>query len=242
MIFLKPNIATCELSCNLLPHKPMVDTPRIAPSLLAADFSKLGEEVVAVSEMGADLIHLDVMDGHFVPNISFGPDIIASIRKFSSLPFDVHLMIEPVDSYIEAFVAAGSDMLTVHVEAGPHIHNTLQKIQGFGIKAGVALNPGTPIEMLDNLWGLLDLVLVMTVNPGFGGQRFLESQLSKISSIRHKIDQLERPVGLSVDGGINEKTGQMTIEAGADILVAGSSVFRLEGVPYSKAIEQLRNR
>ena len=220
----------------------MVDTPRIAPSLLAADFSKLGEEVVAVSQMGADLIHLDVMDGHFVPNISFGPDIIASIRKFSSLPFDVHLMIEPVDSYIEAFVAAGSDMLTVHVEAGPHIHNTLQKIQGFGIKAGVALNPGTPIEMLDNLWDLLDLVLVMTVNPGFGGQRFLESQLSKIASIRHKIDQLERPVGLSVDGGINEQTGKMSIEAGADILVAGSSVFRLEGVPYSKAIEQLRNR
>ena len=144
---------------------------RIAPSILAADFSKLGEEVAAVAEMGADLIHLDVMDGHFVPNISFGPDIIASIRKYTDLPFDVHLMIEPVDNYIEAFVAAGSEIITVHAEAGPHIHSTLQKIRALGIKAGVALNPGTPMEALDNLWDLVDLVLVMTVNPGFGGQK-----------------------------------------------------------------------
>ena len=219
----------------------MDNTIRIAPSILAADFSKLGEEVAAVTEMGADLIHLDVMDGHFVPNISFGPDIIAAMRKYSNLPFDVHLMIEPVDGYIEAFVAAGSDILTVHVEAGPHIHGTLQRIRASGIKAGVALNPGTPIEALDYLWDQLDLILVMTVNPGFGGQSFIQSQLRKISAIREKINQLGYPVSLSVDGGVNKETGRQAIEAGADILVAGSSVFRLEGVSYSEAIEQLRN-
>jgi ribulose-phosphate 3-epimerase len=219
----------------------MDKTIRIAPSILAADFSRLGEEVAAVTEMGADLIHLDVMDGHFVPNISFGPDIIAAMRKYSNLPFDVHLMIEPVDGYIEAFVAAGSDILTIHAEVGPHIHGTLQRIRASGIKAGVALNPGTPIESLDYLWGQLDLVLVMTVNPGFGGQSFIESQLRKISAIREKINQLDHPVSLSVDGGVNQKTGRQAIEAGADILVAGSSVFRLEGVSYSEAIEQLRN-
>ncbi|MDA9314515.1 ribulose-phosphate 3-epimerase [Alphaproteobacteria bacterium] len=214
---------------------------RIAPSILAADFSKLGEEVTAVAEMGADLIHLDIMDGHFVPNISFGPDIIASIRKYTDLPFDVHLMIEPIDSYIEAFVAAGSDILTVHAEAGPHIHSTLQKIRALGIKAGVALNPGTPIEALDNLWDLVDLVLVMTVNPGFGGQSFIESQLLKVSALRKKINQLGHSVSLSVDGGINSETANKSVQAGANILVAGSSVFQLKGVPYSKAIEQLRN-
>ena len=219
----------------------MDNTIRIAPSILAADFSRLGEAVAAVTEMGADLIHLDVMDGHFVPNISFGPDIIAAMRKYSNLPFDVHLMIEPVDGYIEAFVAAGSDILTIHAEVGPHIHGTLQRIRASGIKAGVALNPGTPIESLDYLWGQLDLVLVMTVNPGFGGQSFIESQLRKISAIREKINQLDHPVSLSVDGGVNQKTGRQAIEAGADILVAGSSVFRLEGVSYSEAIEQLRN-
>ena len=214
---------------------------RIAPSILAADSSKLGEEVTAVAEMGADLIHLDIMDGHFVPNISFGPDIIASIRKYTDLPFDVHLMIEPIDSYIEAFVAAGSDILTVHAEAGPHIHSTLQKIRALGIKAGVALNPGTPIEALDNLWDLVDLVLVMTVNPGFGGQSFIESQLLKVSALRKKINQLGHSVSLSVDGGINSETANKSVQAGANILVAGSSVFQLKGVPYSKAIEQLRN-
>jgi ribulose-phosphate 3-epimerase len=219
----------------------MDNTIRIAPSILAADFSRLGEEVAAVTEMGADLIHLDVMDGHFVPNISFGPDIIAAIRKYSNLPFDVHLMVEPVDGYIEAFVAAGSDILTVHAEAGPHIHGTLQRIRASGIKAGVALNPGTPIESLDYLWDQLDLILVMTVNPGFGGQSFIKSQLSKISAIREKINQLGYPVSLSVDGGVNKESGRQAIEAGADILVAGSSVFRLEGVSYSEAIEQLRN-
>jgi ribulose-phosphate 3-epimerase len=220
----------------------MDNTIRIAPSILAADFSRLGEEVAAVTEMGADLIHLDVMDGHFVPNISFGPDIIAAIRKYSNLPFDVHLMIEPADAYIEAFVAAGSDILTVHAEAGPHIHSTLQRIRASGIKAGVALNPGTPVGYLDYLWDQLDLVLVMTVNPGFGGQSFIEGQLQKISAIREQINQLDHPVSLSVDGGINTETGRQAIEAGADILVAGSSVFRLEGVSYSEAIEQLRNR
>jgi ribulose-phosphate 3-epimerase len=214
---------------------------RIAPSILAADFSKLGEEVTAVADMGADLIHLDVMEGHYVPNISFGPDIIASIRKYTNLPFDVHLMIEPIDSYIEAFVAAGSDIITVHAEAGPHIHSTLQKIRALGIKAGVALNPGTPIEALDNLWDLVDLVLVMTVNPGFGGQSFIESQLLKVSALRKKINQLGHSVSLSVDGGINRETANKSVQAGANILVAGSSVFQLKGVPYSKAIEQLRN-
>ena len=209
--------------------------------MLAADFSKLGEEVTAVAEMGADLIHLDIMDGHFVPNISFGPDIIASIRKYTDLPFDVHLMIEPIDSYIEAFVAAGSDIITVHAEAGPHIHSTLQKIRALGIRAGVALNPGTPIEALDNLWDLVDLVLVMTVNPGFGGQSFIESQLLKVSALRKKINQLGHSVNLSVDGGINKETGNKSVQAGANILVAGSSIFQLKGVPYSKAIEQLRN-
>jgi len=219
----------------------MDKTIRIAPSILAADFSRLGEEVAAVTEMGADLIHFDVMDGHFVPNISFGPDNIAAMRKYSNLPFDVHLMIEPVDGYIDAFVAAGSDILTVHAEVGPHIHGTLQRIRASGIKAGVALNPGTPIESLDYLWNQLDLVLVMAVNPGFGGQSFIESQLRKISAIRQKIDQLDHPVSLSVDGGVNQKTSRQAIEAGADILVAGSSVFRLEGVSYSEAIKQLRD-
>ena len=204
----------------------MVDKPRIAPSLLAADFSKLGEEVVAVSQMGADLIHLDVMDGHFVPNISFGPDIIASIRKFSSLPFDVHLMIEPVDSYIEAFVAAGSDMLTVHVEAGPHIHNTIQKIKGFGIKAGVALNPGTPIEMLDNLWDLLDLVLVMTVNPGFGGQKFIENTFDKVAELKNLIIDSGSSALIEIDGGVTEDNSNKLFDLGANVLVAGSTVFK----------------
>ena len=220
---------------------------RIAPSILAADFARLGEEVRAVTEAGADYIHLDVMDGHFVPNLSFGPDIIKAMRGQSDLPFDVHLMIGPVDPYIGDFIAAGADIITVHPEAGAHVHGTLQTIRKAGKKAGVALNPGTPIEVLDNVLDLLDLVLVMTVNPGFGGQAFIDSQVAKISQARARIDATGRPIDLSVDGGIKPETAARAIAAGADVLVAGTAVFRGgdgaggEVARYAENIDRLRN-
>ena len=213
----------------------------ISPSVLAADFSKLGEEIQLVSEEGADLIHLDVMDGHFVPNLSFGADIIKGIRGFSNLPFDVHLMIENPEHYIDAYVEAGANFITVHPEATPHIHSVLQKIHKAGVKTGIALNPGTPIEALENVIDIIDLILVMTVNPGFGGQSFLSSQLPKISKIRTIIDDGGHSIDLSVDGGINPITAKLAIDAGANILVAGTSIFKAGDETYSKSIKRLRN-
>ena len=213
----------------------------ISPSVLAADFSKLGEEIHLVSEEGADLIHLDVMDGHFVPNLSFGADIIKGIRGFSNLPFDVHLMIENPEHYVDAYVEAGANFITVHPEATPHIHSVLQKIHKAGVKTGIALNPGTPIEALENVIDIIDLILVMTVNPGFGGQSFLSSQLPKISKIRSIIDDGGHSIDLSVDGGINPITAKLAIDAGANILVAGTSIFKAGDETYSKSIKRLRN-
>ena len=213
----------------------------ISPSVLAADFSKLGEEIQLVSEEGADLIHLDVMDGHFVPNLSFGADIIKGIRGFSNLPFDVHLMIENPEHYVDAYVEAGANFITVHPEATPHIHSVLQKIHKAGVKTGIALNPGTPIEALENVIDIIDLILVMTVNPGFGGQSFLSSQLPKVSKIRTIIDDGGHSIDLSVDGGINPITAKLAIDAGANILVAGTSIFKAGDETYSKSIKRLRN-
>ena len=213
----------------------------ISPSVLAADFSKLGEEIQLVSEEGADLIHLDVMDGHFVPNLSFGADIIKGIRGFSNLPFDVHLMIENPEHYVDAYLEAGANFITVHPEATPHIHSVLQKIHKAGVKTGIALNPGTPIEALENVIDIIDLIIVMTVNPGFGGQSFLSSQLPKISKIRTIIDDGGHSIDLSVDGGINPITAKLAIDAGANILVAGTSIFKAGDETYSKSIKRLRN-
>ena len=213
----------------------------ISPSVLAADFSKLGEEIQLVSEEGADLIHLDVMDGHFVPNLSFGADIIKGIRGFSNLPFDVHLMIENPEHYVDAYLEAGANFITVHPEATPHIHSVLQKIHKAGVKTGIALNPGTPVEALENVIDIIDLILVMTVNPGFGGQSFLSSQLPKVSKIRTIIDDGGHSIDLSVDGGINPITAKLAIDAGANILVAGTSIFKAGDETYSKSIKRLRN-
>ena len=213
----------------------------ISPSVLAADFSKLGDEVQSVSEMGADFIHLDIMDGHFVPNLSFGADIVRVIRPYSNLPFDVHLMITNPEIYISSYVDAGANLITVHPESTSHIHSVLQQIKKAGIKAGVALNPGTPIEVLDNIIDITDLVLVMTVNPGFGGQSFLLSQLAKISKIRSIIDKENYLIDLSVDGGINAKTAASAIDAGANVLVAGTSIFKSKDKTYLESINRLRN-
>ena len=213
----------------------------ISPSVLAADFSKLGDEVQSVSEMGADFIHLDIMDGHFVPNLSFGADIVRGLRPHSNLPFDVHLMITNPEIYISSYVDAGANLITVHPESTYHIHSVLQQIKKSGLKAGVALNPGTPIEVLDNIIDVTDLVLVMTVNPGFGGQSFLLSQLAKISKIRSIIDKENYSIDLSVDGGINAKTAALAIDAGANVLVAGTSIFKSKDKTYLESINRLRN-
>lgn len=213
---------------------------RIAPSILSADFSKLGEEVRAIDAAGADWIHVDVMDGHFVPNISFGPAVMKSVRVVTTKPFDVHLMISPVDAYLDAFAEAGADCITVHYEAGPHIHRSLQHIKTLGKRAGVVICPGTPAKMLDYLLDMVDLVLVMSVNPGFGGQSFIPSQLKKISAIRTMIEKSGRAIDLEVDGGIDAAWAKRCIEAGADALVAGTSVFRGGPSAYAANIAALR--
>ena len=214
--------------------------PKIAPSILAADFARLGEEVRAVTEAGADYIHVDVMDGHFVPNISIGPQMVKALRAHTKLPLDVHLMISPVDPYIKEFADAGADIITVHPEAGPHVHRTVQLIKSFGKKAGVSLNPGSPISLIEHILGDIDLILVMTVNPGFGGQSFIDSQRAKMRDIRALIDRSGRPIELEVDGGINGQTAALAVEAGADVLVAGTAAFAGGPSRYRDNIAKLR--
>lgn len=212
---------------------------RIAPSILSADFSILGEEVRAIDEAGAEYIHIDVMDGHFVPNLTFGAPVVKSLRKCSGKIFDVHLMISPVDPLISDFVKAGADIITAHIEAGPHIHRTLQAIKSHGIKAGVSLNPATPAGAIEHIMDLVDLVLIMTVNPGFGGQSFIPL-FDKISTVRDMIKKQKRPIDLEIDGGINPETAKQCIKAGANVLVAGTSVFKDGPTHYARNIQALR--
>jgi ribulose-phosphate 3-epimerase len=213
---------------------------RISPSILSADFAMLGEEVRAITTAGADYVHIDVMDGHFVPNLTIGPGVIKALRPHSALPFDVHLMISPVDPFIQSFADAGADIITVHPEAGPHLHRTIQTIKASGARAGVSLNPATPVEVVDYVLGDIDLILVMSVNPGFGGQSFIDSQLAKIERLRTMIDRSGRTIDLEVDGGVTPETARQVIAAGADVLVAGTAAFKGGAAHYAENIRQLR--
>jgi ribulose-phosphate 3-epimerase len=216
--------------------------PIVAPSILSADFAKLGEEVRAVDEAGADWIHIDVMDGHFVPNLTIGPGVVKALRPHSKKPFDVHLMIAPVDPFLDAFAEAGADIITVHPEAGPHLHRTIQRVRALGKQAGVSLNPATPVDALDYVLDDLDLVLVMSVNPGFGGQKFISSQLRKIEAIAERIATRGLDIQLEVDGGIDAANARQAVDAGATALVAGTAVFRGGPSAYADNIKAVRGQ